>query len=575
MNRQERRRKDKSGGGKILAALQKAHAMQQAGKLVNAKAAYQKILKVAPQDKNAHHLLGLALHQLGESEKGISHIKKAIAIDPTQASFYANLGNVFAALKQYDDALDVLQKAVTLAPADSDTKSNLGLVLRELGKLDEGEKVLRETLKASPGHGLALLNLGNILKDKEQTDEALSIFKEALKSQPANADLLANIGMLLWQKGGLDEAEQFCKKALSLNPQHLKAMNNLGCIFWRRGDLSKALDIFDQISAISPDYAWPHFNRGCIQLLKGNFKVGWQGYEWGLLLKDGRRVLNKAQLTKADVRKIDDVQDKSVLVLNEQGVGDHVMFSSILPDLAKVAKNVVAACDKRMVPLFKRSFQAVENLSFVTSGDHPGAVDDGICLGSLGSLFRNEMADFPKQNSFLKADEDKTKELRARYWQGQEGKKLIGIAWKSKNMSYGKGRSAGLDLWKPVLTTPDCVFVNLQYGDTDTDIERAQQSFGISIIDDKAIDPLASLDDFSAQVSAMDLIISIDNSTVHFAGGLGVPVWTLLPTDCDWRWLQEGEKSYWYPSMRLFRQKESGQWDEVFADVARALSSEF
>ena len=127
--------------------------------------------------------------------------------------------------------------------------------------------------------------------------------------------------------------------------------------------------------------------------------------------------------------------------------------------------------------------------------------------------------------------------------------------------------------WSPVLSQPDCYFINLQYGDTEEELTRLELDAGLKIYQDLEIDPLVNLDDFAAQISALDLVISTSNTTVHMAGSLGKDVWTLLPHIPDWRWTLEMEESLWYPKMRLFRQIRIGDWEDVFQRVSYSLSA--
>ena len=161
--------------------------------------------------------------------------------------------------------------------------------------------------------------------------------------------------------------------------------------------------------------------------------------------------------------------------------------------------------------------------------------------------------------------------LREKYQKLAGGKILIGISWKSANESIGELKSAALKNWESLLSETDCFFVSLQYGDVERELREFAEQTGMKIHYDDEINSLESLDDFVSQVGALDLIISTSNTTVHVAGALGKPVWTLLNYVPSWRWMVGRSDSLWYPSMVLFRQKYLGDWSSVFQSVHRHL----
>ena len=145
--------------------------------------------------------------------------------------------------------------------------------------------------------------------------------------------------------------------------------------------------------------------------------------------------------------------------------------------------------------------------------------------------------------------------------------------FKSGNSQEGTKRSIGLENWGPIFDVKGVRFVNLQYGKFSSQLQLAYEQFGVEILKDERVDPLNDLESFASQVAAMDVVISVDNSTVHFAGALGIETWTMLPYIPDWRWGLEGERTQWYPTMRLFRQQERGDWGPVISRAARELTS--
>ena len=180
------------------------------------------------------------------------------------------------------------------------------------------------------------------------------------------------------------------------------------------------------------------------------------------------------------------------------------------------------------------------------------------------------------RNTYLRACPKKTSEIRKKYQELAKEKILIGISWKStginQRQTYSKKKkSTLLEHWQPVLAQRNYYFINLQYGNVKQELNEFQKHNNLKIHQDEEINSLSSLDDFAAQISALDLVISTSNTTVHLAGALGKQVWTLLPHIPDWRWTLEREDTLWYPKMRLFRQHRIGDWSDVFQQVKLAL----
>ena len=181
------------------------------------------------------------------------------------------------------------------------------------------------------------------------------------------------------------------------------------------------------------------------------------------------------------------------------------------------------------------------------------------------------MVEFPRRRSYLAADPVLHAKWRERY--RPFGYRLkVGFSWRGgKEPDIRQMRSTTLEQWQTLLSLPDVAFINLQYGDCHQELQQACERFGVEVHDWPDVDPLRDLDDFAAQVAALDLVISVSNAGVHLAGALGVPTWTLLPFAPNWRWLLNCNHTPWYSTMRLFRQPKPGDWDSVFAVVEREL----
>jgi len=198
-------------------------------------------------------------------------------------------------------------------------------------------------------------------------------------------------------------------------------------------------------------------------------------------------------------------------------------------------------------------------------------IDEYIPTGSLPKFFRPDKASFPRRQAYLMSDQVRTERWKDRYNALGSGLK-VGISWTGGQKPHIRAlRSVALTQWREIFAVTGVQFINLQYGDCEAELADIQSIYGVMVHDWRDADPLKDPDDFAAQVAALDLVISVDNTTVHMAGALGVPIWALLPSNPEWRWMLGREDSLWYQTVRLYRQSKMGDWEAVINHVADDL----
>jgi len=261
-------------------------------------------------------------------------------------------------------------------------------------------------------------------------------------------------------------------------------------------------------------------------------------------------------------------------VWGEQGVGDEVMFGSMLGEFRGHCGRMLVQMDKRLIPLFRRSLPS--DVEFYERGTvvPEDRYDSHIPIGSLGLHLRPNRESFEgHRGAYLKADEDRVRSLRASFGLA-EGERLIGVSWRSSNPETGAGRS--LPLWElaQVLGGEGRRLVNLQYGEVRQEITEALERAGVVVEQVPGLDCQNDLDGLAALIGACDEVVSIGNATAHLAGALGQKTTVLLPYSPSWRWMAEGDQSPWYQSVRLIRQAERGDWSSVLQAVKYVASRE-
>jgi len=554
----------------VQVLVRQALVHHQAGRPEEAEQLYRQILAIDPRHADALHLLGMIEYQAGRLEAAADLIRKAIAIHSKGASYYSNLGTVVQAQGKLEEAEALYRKALALKPQLAEVHVNLANVLQAQGKLDESVVCYEQALALKPESAEALNNLGNARREQGQMDAAMACYERALAIKPDYAEVYYNLGNACRFQGKLDEAIAYYQRALTIKPEYPEAYYNRGNVLREQGKVDEARVQFAKALKLRPEYVQAGFGESLAQLVNGQFAAGWKNFEKRWLTADHDTPRRDYAQPLWSGEKL---ASGSLLIWGEQGIGDEIMFAGLIPDVIRTGNRCVLDCQERLKPLFARSFPGVDVVSGCGPGLHPELeIVAQLPCASLPGVFRNTSAAFAATTSpYLVADAAERDRLRASY---ADGRRLVGLAWYTNNRKWGSQRTIDLSLLAPLFKRTDTRWISLQYGDHGG-LESHVAEASVPILIDRTVDQLADIDLFAAQVAAMDLVITIDNSTAHLAGSLGVPVWVLLPFMPDWRWLLDREDSPWYPTMRLFRQPKTGDWQSVVEKVQHALSIDF
>ena len=507
----------------VTAFTQEGLRLHQQGNFDEAQAIYEKILHIQPDHFDALQLLGVLFAQVKKYVQAVELLSKALEINPNHAGAYSNRGNALKDLRQFNEALVNYDQAIAIDPGHVGAHSNRGIALKELKRFDEALVSYDQAIMLKPDYVDGYTNRGNVLQDLKRPDEALASYDQAIIFNPNHAGTFANRGITL---------------------QGLKRFD-------------EALVSYEQALRINPDLVTAHYNLSLFNLMRGNFKAGWQGYEWRWLNKEFDSEPLKSIKPAWDYQKT----NQRLLVWAEQGIGDHIFFGSLLSELLADVPNLLVQIDKRLIPIFSRSLPTIkfypDDIKLPESD-----YDVHVPIGSLGKYLRNDEKDFLQtKNKFLISDKTKTQAIRQDL---SVTKKLIcGISWKSQNEKTGAGRSLSLERLTTIFDTKKISLVNLQYGDISEDINLLKLNSNVDLIQYEPVDNFNDLDGFASLIDACDFIITTDNSTIHLSSALGKKSFLLLPYVAEWRWSLDGADSLWYPSTRLYRQEKINDWDSV------------
>lgn len=379
------------------------------------------------------------------------------------------------------------------------------------------------------------------MNERVELGQAQRIFQEAVSHKNA---------------GRLENAEQLYRQLLAKYPELFEAWHNLANVLKMQGNFNSAMEAYRKALSLRPDDAETQFNQATTYLLLGEWQKGWQGYESRLALKTTKRA-NSLPAWGGE-----DISSKGIVVYPEQGFGDAIQFARYLPLLRERAGRVYFESPAPLSRLFE-TLQGID--AFVSPGESTPQCVFQISLLSLPKILNINVDQTPSHIPYLKVKEEWK---RSRELSSSKRDFKVGFCW-AGNPQYGQDRfrSTLLDVWKPLFHLSGISWFSLQKGEAARALDTFESGDKIHPLGEQFQD----FADTAAAISQLDLVISTDTAVPHLAGALGKPVWLLLPFVPDWRWLLARKDSPWYPSMRLFRQKQREDWVGVIEETAREL----
>ena len=489
------------------------------------------LLGKAPDNIHLLNSLGIIYFNLNDFENSAKCYKRIIELNDKNAEAQYSLGVCYQNLDNNDLALKQYKKAIELNPEYIDAFNNLGLLYSSIKNYEEAEKCFKSALKCNANYFNSIINLGAIKLHKDEFDAALEYFRKAL-------------GISVNEKNEAGKSV---------------AYSNIGFVALRRKNLQEAIKYFNIGIDLDPGSVLAHYNKAEALLMLGQFEEGWKEYEW----RQGRKDFGKRKFDKKFKSEYD-LKGKRVLVYAEQGLGDAIQFIRYLPMLKEKGCYIILECGKELHELLY-NFNSVDEIierNFIERPDIE--YDYEVPLLSLPLYFNTNAYNIPAKVPYLSVKED-LKEKWANVINNNE-KVKIGIVWAGSPIhTNDRHRSVRLQQFLALLTVEGTHFYSLQKG------FPVIQAYDYQLLLNNLDEHIKSFADTSAVIENLDLIITVDTSVAHLAGALGKTAWVLLPYLPDWRWLVEGERSNWYPTIKLYRQPKIGDWNSVFSELKKDL----
>lgn len=504
------------------------------GKFLEAYHDFNSVIHIRQEEGRAWEGLGQSLEKLGKPNDAVNAYARSVFLDPKNYLAMLYLGNLLIELNENEKAVAVLSKAADLNPSSASALSNLGTAYMNLRLFPDAAINFHRALAHSPKSIPALLNLGTCLRENGKPDLAVQVFENAL----------------------------------SIDPNSLDAATRLGSTLSDLNKTDAALDVLDTYIEKHPQDAECHQNKALVLLRAGRLDDGLREYEWR---RYPTRLAVPVRTFAAPRWNGEDIDNKTLLIWMEQGIGDELLSLSALHSHLSLSDKhaVMIECDSRISNLVSRSFPSVRVISRQNPPSTESKLADISCPAWSAARHLRSYKSIPtKSSGYLHADSETTSSLRSRYEEQSEGRKIIGLSWSSSGRT-GTLKTPPLENWAQLLAVDDYFFVSLQYSASEEDSSALSNFSDGRFICDESIDTTNDLDQSAAQIAAMDAVITISNSTAHMAGALGVPVATVVPSGYGgfWYWFRERADSPWYPSMRICRQNTPGDWTHAIQEA--------
>ena len=510
----------------VARLLRRAERAYGQGELDQAEHLYGALLQHQPDNFDALHGLGLINQRRGRLDRALALIQSALHSNLSRSDGFASLGLVFHSLKQFPRALASYDEGLRLAPNDAELLNRRGVALLELGRAHEALDSFDGALRSAPDHRDALANRGNALLRLNRVAEAVNAYDQALRFAPDNAPLLANRAAALRRLDRPHEALMSAQRALQSKP----------------------------------DFARARFVESVARLSLGDFAAGWRAYEtrWQIGWLASQRRDYGAPLWLGE----ETLGGKTILLHAEQGLGDTIQFVRYAPLLAERGAKIVLEVQPQLV----RLLSGMNGQTAVVARQEKLPPYDFHCpLLSLPLACSTTLETIPAEIPYLApADAD------VAAWQARlpRQRPRIGVVWSGeRSHDNDLNRSMPLATLKPLLDLPDFAFIVLQHEVREDDVVplQSQRNLWRSSIKFK------DFADTAAIIAVLDAVIAVDTAVAHLAGAMGKPLFLLLPFAADFRWLRERQDSPWYPTARLYRQPQFGDWDGAVRTLRRDL----
>ena len=458
---------------------------------------------------------------------------------------------------------------------------NLAAIHGMRGQHQEMIGFYRQALAINPNLPEALFNIACVLREQGDPQGAIDHCHRALAINPKSPDTLMNLGNAQWDQGNLQAAVDAYRNALAIRPDFPDALANLGAALWGQGDMEAAVSCYRKAIAIDANHAEAHRNLSMALLQSGDYGTGWAESEWRFQVKDKLHAHPGLERWTGS----NNAPGEPLIIVSEQGLGDTLQFMRYVAHLDNAGLPVALCAQPKLHGLIRAS--GITKVIYSPEETNQLTVGKWLPLLSLPGLLKVSASNPVVTEPYIKVPQEKIVQWQQKL--AAEPRPIVGINWQGSPKGFGAETTAWRDGQDNLLprSVKDWRQLNLDKFDTITEKTTAtllslQKGFGSEQLSgcsflkrfvscQEEINQTWDFVETAAIIANCDLVVTSDTSVAHLAAGMGKITWLLLTKVCEWRWGVEGETTFWYPSMRLFRQRERGDWYDVMERVAAAL----
>jgi tetratricopeptide (TPR) repeat protein len=540
-------------------------------KLSSTQVKFNALLKLVEKDLSTNNLHG-----------AIKSLNLLIEIEPANHAAISELGTCYAKLNNFSRALEFHEKALSLNPENMVIMTNVGLDLMHLGRFGSAKSYFEKVLSLNITDANAHLGLCNLYNNQGDYQNLIRVCTDGLSYFPNNEQLHIFVACGLLGINKFSEAKYSLETALLLNSNSLEAKFNLAHIESHIGSSKKSISLYQELLELpliknNDLYPLINFNLSFEFLKNGFLEKGWDLYENGFDYRIPFHMRRRPNRTfKVPKWNGQPLVKSRILVWREQGIGDELLFLSILNDLIEIAFEVILECEPRLVNICQKSFPKILVRPASTGDDNIPSNEDydfEISIGSLAKFFRRSINSFRPNEIYLKPDREFSNSLINIISSTKDTLK-IGICWRSGILNTQRNTNyLPLIDWGVIFDLPNCMFVNLQYGECENELIEVEQKNNIIILRDNNINLKDDLDTVFSIISNLDLVISPATAVSAMSFAIGT---TTLIFKKNNSWDILGQNYYpWSSSAKIFPITENYSSADTLNEIAKYISENF